>query len=66
MSDRDEIVYSYDEENIREIREEWAKEESSGTIRIKQKMYTMVQSNAGCEVNVTDESMRLCVEALLK
>ena len=51
---------NYDEANIAAIKEKWAKEGS-----IKRKVFTMVQSNTSCEVNITDEGMQLCAEALL-
>ena len=54
---------NFDEANIADIRKAWAEEEKNGTIQ--HKVYTMVQANAPCEVVITEESRRLCAEALL-
>jgi hypothetical protein len=55
---------NFDEANIADVRKRWDEEEKNGPI--KRQVYTMVQSNAPCEVKITEESRRLCAEALLK
>jgi hypothetical protein len=58
------ILDNFDEANIAAIRKKWDEQKSNGTI--KRRVYTMVQSNSPCDVEITDESRRLCAEALLK
>jgi predicted transcriptional regulator len=60
----DKVFDNFDEANIADIRKKWDEEKKNGTI--KRQVYTMVQSNAPCEVEITEESRRLCAEALLK
>ena len=55
---------NFDEANIANIRKKWAEEKKNGTI--KRQVYTLIQSNAPCDVEITEESRRLCAEALLK
>ena len=52
---------NFDEANIAAIREKWEKEDS-----VKQEVYTLVEKNMACDVEITAESRRLCAEALLK
>jgi hypothetical protein len=52
---------NYDEANIEAIREKWAKEGS-----VKHEVYTLVETNMACDVEITKESMRLCAEDQLK
>ncbi len=60
------------EDNIASIREAWKQErelekkaflDGNSTFN---KVYTMVQSNSSSEVKVTERSMDICVEALLR
>jgi hypothetical protein len=51
---------NYDEANIAAIREKWANEDS-----VKDEVYTMVETNTACDVEITEESMRLCAKALI-
>jgi hypothetical protein len=52
---------NFDEANIAAIKEKWVKEGS-----VKHEVCTMVETNMPCDVEITEESMRLCAEALLK
>jgi len=56
---------NYDEANIADIEKAWEKEKSKSKAK-KRKVYTMIQSNAPCKVEITEESRRLCAKALLK
>jgi hypothetical protein len=60
----DKRLDNFDEANIADIRKKWGEKKKNGTIR--RQVYTMVQSNAPCEVEITEESRRLCTEALLR
>jgi len=56
---------NYDDANISAIRAAWAR--NRNTIgAIPHQAYTMVQANAPCEVVITKESRKACVEALLR
>jgi hypothetical protein len=55
----------YDDANIADVRNAWEMERKTPGA-ISHQAYTMVQANAACEVEVTQESRRACVEALLR
>lgn len=40
--------------------------ENEKTRKVKSKIYTMVQINAPCRVDITEESRELCAEILFK
>jgi hypothetical protein len=52
---------NFDEVNIAAVKEKWAKENS-----VKHEICTLIETNMACDVEITEESMRLCAEALLK
>ena len=60
------------EKIIASIKEDWARERasfrgaSSKEIEASNSVYTMVQSNAPSTPEITEESMKLCTEALLR
>ena len=51
---------NFDEASIDAIRKMWASEDS-----VKDEVYTMVESNTACDVEITEESMWLCAKALI-
>jgi hypothetical protein len=55
----------YDDANITAIRNAWDAEKKNPSASPRQ-AYTMVQANAACKVEVTRESRKACVEALLR
>ena len=60
------IEVNYDVANIADIRAAWDEERSTTGI-IQHQAYTMVQTNAPCDVKtITKESRKACVEALLR
>jgi len=56
---------NYDEANIVDVRNAWDEERKNPSI-VSRQVYTMVQANAACEVEITQESRKACVEALLR
>ena len=58
------LMENFDEHNIAEIRSIIEQERIDGP-RIE-KAYTMAQINSSCEVEVTEASRKICVNALLK
>ncbi len=68
---RDRVDITTGEESIVNIKRAWAKErdcdKSVAQIEcVPRKVYAMVQLNTPCEVDITEKSMFLCVEALLR
>ena len=55
---------NYDDVNIAGLKKAWADEKASD--KNERKVYTMIQRNALCEVKITKESRKSCVEALLR
>lgn len=55
---------NYDAANISDIRKAWETERSNGTI--SHQAYTMVQANAPYNVEITEESRKACVDALMR
>jgi hypothetical protein len=56
--------YSFDEANIANIRKLRAEKRANGPV--SRKVFTMVQKNTSCEIEITKESRRACAEALLR
>ena len=54
---------NYDAANIAGIRNAWKARKASGAM--PSQAYTLVQTNAPCEVEITEESRKACAEALL-
>lgn len=55
-------IYNVNDENLASVRayvENKAKEECGGN-----KVFTMVQRNAPCDVNITEESRNICAKTL--
>jgi len=57
-------VRNYNEANIADVRKIWAEEDAGNDIFGE--VYTLVQTNAPCEVTITKESRKACVKALLR
>jgi hypothetical protein len=55
---------NYGEANIEDIRRAWDNDLTSGS-RFRE-VYTMVQANNPCEVEITEESMATCAKVLLR
>lgn len=55
---------NFDEDNLGYVRSTLEQEKVSGPV-IK-RAFTLVQNNSSCDVNVTEESRRVCANALLK
>lgn len=58
------LIENFDERNIEQIRAVIEQEKVNGP-RVE-KAYTMVQMNSPCEIEVTEQSRKICVNALLK
>jgi len=52
---------SYNEGNICAVKDAWEKEKEKPAAKV----FTMVQSNAPCDVTITKASRKACVKALL-
>lgn len=62
-ANRELLMDNFDERNIKELRSIIKKERTEGP-RIKS-AYTMVQKNAPCEINITEQSRKISVATLL-
>ena len=64
INEFEEVNGNFNEENLRVVRTAVSQEKQSGVV--SRQVFTLVQDNAPCKVEVTKASRKKCVSSLLK